>query len=124
MKTCGFTFMEVLIAMILLAVVGAMSFSSLSSTAKVTQTSGSNVALNVGRGVLETLYEAVRNDWWPNANRPLSIANPGAQFGNITLNGVTYARPYTTASIDVNGDATEDYRRATVTVCWNQGPCP
>ena len=115
--------MEVLIAMVLLAAVGTMSFSSLSSTAKVTQSSNNNVALNVGRGVLETLYEAVRIDWWSIASKPLSTTTPGTQFADITLNGVVYKRPYSVATVDVDGGG-EDYRRATVTICWNQASCP
>ena len=118
MKTGGFTLMEILVAMVLMATVGAVAFSSFSSGAKIGQ-NNRNVAVNVGRGVLENLYEAVRDDWWPNAGHPLTPGGPTAQ-PNVTLNGVTYSSVKTVSS---PGGGT-DYRRARVTVCWNQGTCP
>ena len=121
----GFTLMEILIAMILLSLVGAVALSALSSSARITQPKN-NVAMNIARGYLEELYEYVRADWSGNNNSPLALTGstlpPGPPVPQV-LDGVTYTTAYqvnppTGAIIDLDGDSQEDYRKVTMTVTW------
>ena len=126
----GFTIIEILISMVLLATIAGMAFTTFSSSSKLSKGGANeNVAANLARQQLERLYESVRaqsapgTDQWNSAGFPLSTATPGPQPGNVTLDTVNYAGKYTVASVDVDGGG-EDYRRAQMTVCWNQGTCP
>ena len=115
----GFTMAEILVAMLLLAAMSGIAFTSFNTSAKwgaVTVDEGR--ATDLARAVLENLNESVRADQWTANNQPLSINNPSPQPGNITVDGIAYARAYTVVSRDPNGDSAEDFRRATVTVNW------
>ncbi len=117
--------MEILIAMVLLSVVGAIALSSFSNTGKMTQVND-NIAMNIARGYLEQLYEYVREDYRSLSGIPLAVNSPrfppspanAAQPATQTLDGVTYTTNYTVTSVDPNGDGQEDYRRVTMTVTW------
>ena len=120
----GFTLMEIIIAMALLAAAGTTMFRVFTSVAQVSL-SKSDTAYNLASQNLALLYEAVRQDWWPNANRPLSlqagtaIPQPPAE----TVDGTTFNASYTVNNnsgvlIDGNADGDEDYRRVTMTVSW------
>ena len=118
----GFTLMEVLVAMILLASVAAVSLYSFSSAATVTQP-GSGAAYNFGRGLFEQMLERVRQDQWGTASLPLSVSTPGPQALTKSLNGKTYTANYTVNSasgtaLDANADGQEDFRKVKMTVTW------
>lgn len=119
----GFTLMEILIAMMLIAAVGVASMYAFASTAQVTQ-NDENVAYNVGRGYMEQFYERVRQDQWGTGGLPLSLTNIGRPpIVSKTLNGDTYQPTYTVngntqVMLDANGDGEEDYRRVQMTVTW------
>ena len=107
--------MEILVAMLLLAGVSAVTFYAFSSSTQIVD-NWSNVAYNFGRGHLEEFYERVRQDQWAAVGLPLSTAAPGPQPLVTTLNGVTYTATYAVTSVDLDGDAQEDYRRVTMMV--------
>ena len=112
--------MEILVAMVLLATVGAVSLSLFSSSTQVVQTNR-NTAINIARGYLEIFYQYVyvgtTQPTLPTPN-PLSIPPvPGGPFTD-TVDGVTYTTNYTVDTVNINGDSIEDYRKVTMTVSW------
>ena len=115
-KNTGFSLMEVLVAMVLLATVGGLTMFSFTNSTQATQPSAS-VAYNYGRGLMEEMYERVRQDHWTDPGLPLSLVNP-AQFPVRALNGKTYTPSYTSTKGDLNGDGVEDFRKVKMTVSW------
>ena len=130
----GFSLVEVLIAMVLLAGATAMATSAFTSSLKSTQP-GANVAYNFGRGIMEKMYEFVRDDQWATLALPLStttVPQPGTagaftpQNSIKALNGKTYTATYvvndnTGVPINANsgaGDTREDFRKVKVTINW------
>ena len=123
-RRTGFSLIEVLVAMVLLAGVGGAMIYAFSSSTQVAQ-SDHGVAYNIARGQIEQLYERVRQDQWGTANLPLSLTNAAPQGMVKSLNGDSFTTNYDInpglpegASVDVNGDGQEDYRRVTMTVSW------
>lgn len=114
---------EILVAMVLLAAVGATALSFFSSSTQIVRSSRAT-ALNIARGYLEQLYEYVGRDKYAQSGIPLSLNGatlPSA--GTQTLDGTVYTTTYTvnngTATpLDQNGDGQEDYRRVNLTVSW------
>lgn len=124
-KNAGFTLMEVLIAMVLLAGVGAMTLSAFTSAARARVTRpDAGVAYNFGRGLMEQMNEFVRQDQWSSSGLPLSTTSPGTagpfrpQGSTTTLNGKTYTARYTVTPQDANSDSLEDFRKVKMTVSW------
>lgn len=121
----GFTFVEIIVAMTLLATIGALSISAFTSSTKITQ-SKHNIAMNIARGYIESFYENVRQDWRDSgvdATKPIYYLNPGPQPLTTVLDGVTYTTTYrinrlTGVARDINGDGKEDYRIIDMQVSW------
>ena len=109
--------MEALIAMVILAGVGGMMLTSFENSAKASKPS-SGAAYNFGRGLMEQMYERVRQDQWGTASLPLSLTTPGPQGQTKSLNGETYTANYTVSNQDANADTLEDFRKVTMTVSW------
>lgn len=121
----GFSLLEIMVAMVLLAGVSLAVMSSFSSSSRVANSGGQlNVAYNFGRGVLERLHEFVLADaTWTTSGNPLSLDAPGPQGLATTLNGDTFSVNYevnesTLAMVDEDADGLEDYRRVRMTVAW------
>ena len=110
-KQTGFTLVELTVATLLLVTVVAGLFAAFVSANRWIKPQ-SAVASNVARERLETLFEAVRQDWWDVGGRPLSIGGPYAD-GTTTLDGVTYTRTYTVSSVSGT-----DYRKVEARVTW------
>lgn len=124
-RYAGFTIVEILVAIVLLGFVGAIVFSSFSSSAKLAQPNDANTAMNVARGYLESFYEYVREDsnYYYNPGTPIATTAPGPQARTQNLDGVTYTANYTVNNntstiVDTNGDGKEDYRKVKMTVSW------
>jgi prepilin-type N-terminal cleavage/methylation domain-containing protein len=126
MRACrGFSLMEVMVAMVLLAAVGGVVMRSFTSSVQVTSPD-TGVAYNFGRGVLEQFHERVRADQWASPANPLALlpgGRPAIPSNPKTLNGNTYTASYTVSgdtglAIDTNGDGEEDYRRVVLAVSW------
>ena len=120
----GFSLIEVLVAMVLLAGVGGAMIFGFSSAGQSVR-SDYGIAYNVARGQLEQMYERVRQDTWANASLPLSRQTVPARpaIAPKSLNGKTFTTTYSVnndsnASIDANGDGQEDYRLVQMTVNW------
>ena len=114
--------MEVIVAMVLLASVGAITMHAFSTSVRVSSNTD-NVACNFGRGLLEQVYERVRQDQWNAVGWPLSPPGPAPQ--TTTLNGTLYRAVWTVTPMNPDGDGQEDYRRVQMKVCWNpDAPCP
>ena len=111
MKThSGFSLLEVLVASTLLATSVAVIFGAFVSAHKFPKPEiGRGFGTHLVREKLEELAEAVRQDWWPAANKPLTIGLTAAD--SVTYNGTAYARSYT-----VSGVAGKDYRKVQITV--------
>ncbi len=113
--------MELLIAMLLLAIVGSLTLFAFTSSEQINKP-GSSVAYNFGRGLIEQFYERVRQDQWGTAGLPLSTVTPGPQGLTKTLNGATYTANYTVnngaGALDANADGQEDFRKVRMTVTW------
>lgn len=127
----GFTLVEIMVAMALVgatgvSILGAFSNSSLTSDAP------ENAAYYLAAQQLARLNEAVRADWWAANGQPLSLNSAGPQPAAETLNSShSYSPSYTVnpsgvnwdgaasgASLDGNGDGSEDYRRVRMVVSW------
>lgn len=114
----GFTLMEILVAMALLASVGATVMYSMSTAAKLAQPSPQRyTAYNLARQNSESLANAVRDDWWAGAGNPLSPTTDKT-LAPTTYDGVSYAPRYTVVDVDVNNDSTVDYRKTDTKVQW------
>jgi len=132
----GFTLVEILVALVLLAGLGIAALSAFSSSAQIVDTD-QNVAYNFARSTVERLFEQVRQDTWGTDSLPLSLTTPGPQ--NITSTPAPTSPIFrasyqingdpntgTAAILDQDGDTLEDYRQVTATVCWPIGAadCP
>jgi len=122
----GFTLTEILVSLVLLTGVGAVSLSSFSSLTKMINTDQS-VAYDFGRGLIERMWEEVRQDTWTVAGEPLSLTSPSLSNTTSTINGKTLTATYqingvpsnqVATPIDLNGDGIEDYRKVKMTVSW------
>lgn len=107
----GLTLVEVIVAALLVATTVAVVFGAFISANQFTVPEIiRSVESNLAREKFEELYQAVRQDWWNQANQPLTPnVDPPAE--NITLDGVTYQRSYKVRSVP-----TKDYRRVEMTV--------
>jgi prepilin-type N-terminal cleavage/methylation domain-containing protein len=114
MRKSGFTLIEVLVAMVLLAAVGGVTLQVFTNTARVTQ-DNTAAFYSVGRTVLEEIHERVRADQWGNGGWPTNPPGlPGPQPRVFNLGGAQYTATWVvTPNPDGNGG---DYRRVTVTV--------
>lgn len=119
----GFSLIEIVIALVILTGVGAMTMSSFVSSVE-TSRPDSSIGYNFGRGIMEKMYEFVRQDQWATANLPISVTSPGTggpftPQGSVTsLNGNNYTATYTVNSVDSNFNGQEDYRRVRMTITW------
>ena len=125
-KEMGFTLMEVLVAMLLLVGVAGMVMPAFTSSVKISKPAA-GVAYNFGRGLLEQMYEFVRQDWWFTPGYPLDPGAPGTvdpgsgfvpQNSSLTANNKIYTATYTVTPVDKNGDTNEDFRKVDMTVTW------
>lgn len=75
-----------------------------------------SIASNLAREKLETLYEAVRQDFWNDPAKPLGI---GLHEDPVIVmpDGTNFTRKYTVSSVDMDGGG-EDFRKVDVTVSW------
>ena len=75
-----------------------------------------SAAANLAREKLETLYEAVRQDFVGDDAKPLGV---GVHVDPVIVmpDGLKYTRQYTVSPVDVDGGG-EDYRKVDVTVSW------
>lgn len=122
----GFTLVEILVALVLLAGLGIASLNIFSSSARIVNTD-QNVAYNFARGMVERMAEQVRIDTWATDSLPLSRTTPGPQNIASNINGQTLTATYQinrapsngTAPIrDQDNDGVEDYRIVDMTVTW------
>lgn len=122
----GFTLVEILVALVLLAGLGIASLNVFSSSARIVNTD-QNVAYNFARGMVERMAEQVRIDTWGTDSLPLSRTTPGPQNIPSTINGQTLTATYqinrapssgTAPMRDQDGDGVEDYRIVDMTVTW------
>ena len=114
----GFTLAEIVIAMTLIAALAVPILGSFSSANQMVHTQY-HTASNLARQEMEKLYEAVRQDWWATASKPLSVTTP-SQPASVVLDGKTFTFTSTVTSMDVNvpPDGKEDYRKVKMTVTW------
>ncbi len=118
----GFTLFEILVSLVLLAAVGVIALNSFNNSNRITL-GKQNTAANLGRQTLEDLKNAVRDDWWAVAvGSRLSPTTPGPQPPITPLDGIDFTRAYTVTGVDLDGDGTDDLRRATTTVTWTPAP--
>ena len=129
----GFTMMEILVAMVLLAAISSAAFSAFSNSVQVSQPYR-NVALNIARSYLDCFYEYVRDDYYPMSGLPLSINSavlPGSLPDTMSFYGKSFHVKFAvnpdasggSSGVIINanaasGDVREDYRRVTMTVTW------
>ena len=112
----GFSLIEIMIAALLTATVAAGVLGMLVNAKRAIRP-GNNIAGYLAKDKLETLYEAVRQDWWGVGGNPLSVGGPTVD--NVTVDNITYNRSYTVTAINANADAVPDnYRRVDVTISW------
>jgi prepilin-type N-terminal cleavage/methylation domain-containing protein len=121
----GFSLMEVMVAMVLLAAVGGTVMVAFTSSTQVVS-SDTGVAYNFARGIMEQFQERVVTNW-DAAGNPLALlpANrPAIPNNPKSLNGDTFTAAYTVNTndgvtrIDNNGDGDEDFKRVNLTVTW------
>ena len=111
----GFTFIEVIVTMILVTLVGAsvlMSFVNASRWADPSLLA----AVFDARGELDQLNEEVRNDTWNSASNDLSIGTHPDTL--VTVGGRTYTQSYEVTSVPLGGVA-DAYRKVVVTESWS-----
>ncbi len=112
----GFTLIEIMIAALLVTTTAAGALAMFVNAKKMIRP-GNNIAGYLAQQKLETLYEAVRQDWWGLGGRPLTAGGPYADA--VTVDGILYNRSYTVTAINANTDAVpDDYRKVDVTITW------
>ena len=118
-KNNGFTFVEILVAMILLAGVGIALISTMISGASIGKTNPkSYTAYNLTRETSDPLSNSVRDDSWDNPASPLSLGSHGSGSAlDTTIDGVTYQRDYDVSDVAVEGQSA--YRRAKIRVDYS-----
>ena len=122
-SNAGFSLVEIVIALVILTGVGSMTMSSFVSTAETTKPDAS-VGYNFGRGIMEKMYEFVRQDQWATNNLPLSVVGAGTggpfipQGSTKALNGNIYTATYDVTSVDSNANGQEDFRRVRMAITW------
>ena len=110
MRPRGFTLVEVVVAATLLATTVAVVFGALVTARQFAEPEiERGVEANLGREKLDSLYEAVRQDWWNAPDQPLT-PDINLPPENITLDGRDYQRHYTVQTV-----AGKDYRRGDFT---------
>ena len=114
----GFTLAEVMVALMILAIMAAGFIQSIVSAHRLQPVEmGKSVMVDLVREKMESLHEAVRQDWWTVVDKPLS---PGTSLGsseNIVLDGKSFSRSYSANNVGLNGDGGgQDYRKVEVTV--------
>src|SRR5690242_12739494 len=117
-RQTGFTLIEVVVSMVLLATVAVGLLRIYVSAHQATPFQvNRSIAANLARTQIESLYEAVRQDWWPSVNQPLSPGTTQGAAQNIAVDGKIYSRSYTVSSVNLSGDGGgQDYRKVDVTV--------
>jgi prepilin-type N-terminal cleavage/methylation domain-containing protein len=117
----GFTLIEVVLAVVLLASMSVGIYAAIISATKWTQPEV-NKGYNVAREKLEALYTSVRQSNWSNAANPLNTTNAPVTE-TTSLDSTNYARVTTLgAAINRNSgtgpgqDSEEDYRKVEITV--------
>ena len=113
----GFTLVEIIVASLILTtvLVGLLRAFVTARGFQPPQFTRS-VASNLAREKLETLYEAVRQDFWEDAARPLGIGlHEDAPI--VMPDGITFTRKTVVSSVDMDGGG-EDFRKADITVSW------
>ena len=113
----GFSLVEVVVALIVLAVLSVgLLRGAISAHRSVPAQLDRSGAQNLGRAIIESLYEAVRQDWWNLTDRPLSVGTPLGAPRATTVAGRTYTSEYSVAAVNLVGDPGQDYRKIEVTV--------
>lgn len=112
----GFSLIEIMIAALLVTTVAAGALAMLVNAKRMIRP-GNNIAGYLAKDKLESLYEAVRQDWWGVAGNPLSTGGPYTD--TVTVDGILYNRSYNVTAINANADAVpDDYRKVDVTITW------
>jgi prepilin-type N-terminal cleavage/methylation domain-containing protein len=111
----GFTLVEIMVSMIILALLAAGVFSVvISGRYLVSRSERRVVAIEIARSEMEHLRPFVRADTWNNMTNPLFATNDwGAGWDTLT-----YAPYQVRRRVDTVAGAT--YRRVTIQVAWNE----
>jgi prepilin-type N-terminal cleavage/methylation domain-containing protein len=119
----GFSLIEIMIALSLLAVLGGSIMSAFTNITPVSTTQN-NKAYNVTREAFESMNEAVRQSDWDTAANPLnnSLTNQPFFAGNgVSLDGTFYQVLYTVTPQNADGVSpppAEDYKKVEGVVSW------
>jgi prepilin-type N-terminal cleavage/methylation domain-containing protein len=107
----GFTLLEIMVASIILAGMGALLFGSFFTARRWIVETSSGVPMNLARERLEELQMSVRSDTWDTG--ALVATGAWVPEAPITLDGIPYTR-----STRVSSVGTMPYRKVEAKVEW------
>ena len=110
--------MEVVVGALILSITFGSLLASFVAARKYVARAGRRLtAVNLAKGVVDTIRDEVREDTWDSGN---IAVNPNPYpLSTVTIDNVDYQRSYVVDAIDVDGDAiNEDFRRVRVTIAF------
>ncbi len=113
-RQAGFTLTELILACFLIVGASAAMYSSFMTAHRWLQPQN-HAAYHLAKLRMEDLHEAVRQDWWSSANRPLTLGSFGD--GTTTIDGTAYTRTYTVTDFTAFAGG-RDFRKVVVDVTW------
>jgi len=117
----GFTFIEIVVAMLILTIAATGIFASFVSSKKYFQTAHHRIfAMNLARQTLEDLRLEVRADTWDNGFLGDGFSTQDDIIGPVNIR---FQRYYNVSFVDLNGNGTEDAgepHKVTLTISWDE----
>lgn len=114
----GFTLVEIMLATTLFVALIPVFLQGFISTSRQMQKPETDVAYQLARQGLENLREAVRADWWEDADgNPVPdtpLAPEPQESETINLNGIDYTASYEVSEMS----DTRPYRKVEMTIQW------
>ncbi|MDP8260050.1 MAG: type II secretion system protein [Candidatus Gygaella obscura] len=116
----GFSILEVLVALIIMGLSLLGMFSVFIAGRRYTERSRRKLtSINVGRKVLETLKDEVRQDTWSDSSNKLRVGN------GLTINSSDLPEKFLTywdgtVIYDVSAVPDTNLRQASITIRWNE----
>ena len=115
-QDAGFTFMEILVAMVLFGIVATSALAVLNSSARwMPKQFDESMLYLQAQSKIELFTQAVRQDWWLDSSKPLGDGTGKDIYASDTLPKLGVIVSNTTKVSRVEG---RDYRKVEVSAVW------